>query len=485
MATSWPKRDSSSSSITDEEHPDAKKLKITVAGDQLETQTPLVIPRRVSLNPADCDLDFCIEFNGLQGSARYEEEFAYCWSGARADVGISGGKYCFGCKIIAYQPANIGYDEDDISEDHKNVCRVGVSRGDDNGNSSLGSLGETMNSFCIQTTREFCSGGKFCDYGDRFEIGDTIVCCVDLEAKPASIGFSRNGGWMGMACQFDWQWQSAFFPHVLLKNVVVLLQFCREDGLEPVEGYKPWASSVQDGKAFPGPTLSPDVHGCDLMMMVGLPGSGKTTWAEKWATEHPEKRYILLGETHAFDKMKVPSLMDRSNKDELFECWNGRAAKLFSALVSRASKLPRNFIIDHTNVHKVHRRHKLKPFANYNKVAVVVFPALEEFKSRVVKRYRELGKEIPAGVINEALGNFVLPMSKDMHGTDEHFDEVWFPELGRAESEKYLGEMKANMNFFAVLGEQTQRPGSAGVSREVDMDGASSIHGDFMDAQHY
>nr|GMD83137.1 heterogeneous nuclear ribonucleoprotein U-like protein 1 [Ipomoea batatas] len=251
-----------------------------------------------------------------------------------------------------------------------------------------------------------------------------------------------------MACQFDWQWQSAFFPHVLLKNVVVLLQFCREDGLEPVEGYKPWASSVQDGKAFPGPTLSPDVHGCDLIMMV-------------------------------------PSLMDRSNKDELFECWNGRAAKVFGALVSRASKLPRNFIIDHTNVHKGHRRHKLKPFANYNKVAVVVFPALEEFKSRVVKRYRELGKEIPAGVINEALGNFVLPMSKDMHGADEHFDEVWFPELGRAESEKYLGEMKANMNFFAVLREQTQRPGSAGVSREVDMDEASSIHGDFMDAQHY
>ncbi|XP_019175255.1 PREDICTED: heterogeneous nuclear ribonucleoprotein U-like protein 1 [Ipomoea nil] len=459
MATS-----SSSLSITDE-HPDAnKKLKITVAaGDQPSSQTPLLMPRRVSLNPADCDLDFCIEFNGLQGSGRYEKEFAYCWSGARADVGISGGKYCFGCKIIAYQPANIG--EDDISEDPKNVCRVGVSRGDDGNSSSLGSLGETMNSFCIQSSREFCSGGRFCGYGERFEIGDTIVCCVDLEAKPASIGFSRNGRWMGMASQFDGgikeelqllQWQSAYFPHVLLKNVVVLLQFCKEDGLEPVEGYKPWASSVKDGKAFPGPILSPDVHGCDLIMMVGLPGSGKTTWAQKWAEDHPEKRYILLGENHAFHKMKVPSLLDKCNYDELFECWNGRAAKVFSALVSRASKLPRNFIVDHTNVHKGLRRHKLKPFANYHKVAVVVFPALEEFKSRVVKRYKELGREIPAGIINEALANFVLPMSKDMHGTDEHFDEVWFPELGRAESEKKLDEMKANMNFFAVLGEQTQ-----------------------------
>jgi heterogeneous nuclear ribonucleoprotein U-like protein 1 len=41
------------------------------------------------------------------------------------------------------------------------------------------------------------------------------------------------------------------------------------------------------------------------MMMVGLPASGKSTWAEKWMKEHPEKRYVLLGTNLALDQMKV------------------------------------------------------------------------------------------------------------------------------------------------------------------------------------
>jgi len=41
------------------------------------------------------------------------------------------------------------------------------------------------------------------------------------------------------------------------------------------------------------------------MMMVGLPASGKSTWAEKWVKEHPEKRFILLGTNLALEQMKV------------------------------------------------------------------------------------------------------------------------------------------------------------------------------------
>jgi heterogeneous nuclear ribonucleoprotein U-like protein 1 len=86
---------------------------------------------------------------------------------------------------------------------------------------------------------------------------------VDLDLKPmASIGFARNGQWLGIAMQFGAgekglglvgasvrpaQWESALFPRVLLKNVVVEMQFSREDGLEPVDGYEPWASAFADG----------------------------------------------------------------------------------------------------------------------------------------------------------------------------------------------------------------------------------------------
>lgn len=40
-------------------------------------------------------------------------------------------------------------------------------------------------------------------------------------------------------------------------------------------------------------------------MMCGLPGSGKTTWATKYAAEHKDKMYNILGTNALIDKMKV------------------------------------------------------------------------------------------------------------------------------------------------------------------------------------
>lgn len=40
-------------------------------------------------------------------------------------------------------------------------------------------------------------------------------------------------------------------------------------------------------------------------MMVGLPGSGKTTWASKHSEQHPEKRFNILGTNAIMEKMKV------------------------------------------------------------------------------------------------------------------------------------------------------------------------------------
>lgn len=42
-----------------------------------------------------------------------------------------------------------------------------------------------------------------------------------------------------------------------------------------------------------------------ILMMVGLPACGKTTWAIKHAETNPEKKYNILGTNAIMDKMKV------------------------------------------------------------------------------------------------------------------------------------------------------------------------------------
>ncbi|KAJ6849327.1 heterogeneous nuclear ribonucleoprotein U-like protein 1 [Iris pallida] len=407
-------------------------------------------PIRVGLNPADCGLDFDVDMNGLQGHALHEQGFAYCWSGARANVGIRRGKYCFGCKIVSEQVVDMS----DTPSDQQHLCRVGISRGDD----SVGNLGETLHSFGFGGTGKFSNAGKFSDYGEKFGVGDTIVCAVNLGNVPlATIGFSKNGKWLGVALQFDASsrglgvvdtplrslpWESALFPHIMLKNVVVQLQFSTEDGLVPEEGYKPWSSAVEDGNAIIGPQFS-SPKDCEVLMMVGLPASGKTTWAEKWVKEHPEKRYVLLGTNLALDLMKVPGLLRKKNYGERFERLMDRATGIFNTLLTRAAKTPRNYILDQTNVYKSARNRKLKAFVNYRKVAVVVFPNSGDLKARTENRYKEMGKEVPQDAVNEMLANYILPTSKDMPGTNEVFDEVIFPELGRDEAQRHLNEMKS------------------------------------------
>lgn len=45
-----------------------------------------------------------------------------------------------------------------------------------------------------------------------------------------------------------------------------------------------------------------------VILMIGMPGSGKTYWAKKHCAANPDKRYNILSTGTLFDRMKVCTL---------------------------------------------------------------------------------------------------------------------------------------------------------------------------------
>lgn len=176
----------------------------------------------------------------------------------------------------------------------------------------MGNLGESEHNFRIWWNWEVFYSEKIFRLWSKT---DTIVCSVNLESRPlASIGYSLNGKRLGSARHFGagprglgvldtspskLPWESALFR-------------------------SPWSFALGDGHAITGASfLTPE--GCEVMTRVGLPASGKTTWAEKRVKDHPEKRDVLMGANLTPEQMRVPASLHKQNYGERSNCLMDRA----------------------------------------------------------------------------------------------------------------------------------------------------------------
>lgn len=49
----------------------------------------------------------------------------------------------------------------------------------------------------------------------------------------------------------------------------------------------------------------PDKTHCTVIVMVGLPGAGKTTWVKQYLREHPDEHWILFNTDSIINAMTV------------------------------------------------------------------------------------------------------------------------------------------------------------------------------------
>eukprot|EP00755_Sulcionema_specki_P035641 Sspe_Gene.21862::Locus_8232_Transcript_1_1_Confidence_1.000_Length_1702::g.21862::m.21862/K15047/HNRNPUL1, E1BAP5; heterogeneous nuclear ribonucleoprotein U-like protein 1 len=380
----------------------------------------------VKLNRNDKDLDLRV-----LDSLTCESIDSFMWSGCRATHAAQSGKVAFAIRVLAGK-----------------LCRVGWSTS----GASL-NLGQDDQSFGYGGTAKKSNSNQFTDYGDTYSEGDVITALIDYDAKV--ISFCKNGRFLGEAFRLPgWLSSVPMFPHVLTKNARVRVFYGEGDRSEYPElpaGFtwlsdtlvkaSPWSEEgvkVEGQPAvarleapsrriepstdvpfvesvYPGEKIGPNQK--RLIMLVGLPGSGKTHWAKWYVKSNPHCKFNLLS-TNLILERKMPNT--KWGYDERWERLIKEASQTLEQQLEMASKETGNIIWDQTNVYPNARRRKLQRFQGFHKTAIVFIPPEDLHKKWIQNQREETGQNVPADVVAQMKKNFELPSTSFL------FDQVIF-----------------------------------------------------------
>jgi len=381
----------------------------------------------VTIDTYNCDLHFKVSRDRYSGYPLTIEGFAYLWAGARATHGVTQGRVCYEMKINEEIPVK----HLPSSEPDPHVVRIGWSI-----NHCSTQLGEEAFSFGYGGTGKKSSDCKFADFGEKFGENDVIGCYIDFDSgDEVEMAYSKNGVSLGVAFRTTKEALAgrALFPHVLVKNCAVEFNFGQkqEPYFPPPEGYT-YIHNIEMEDKIRGTKGPASKSECEILMMVGLPACGKTTWAIKHAETNPEMKYNILGTNAIMDKMKVMGLRRQKNYSGRWDVLIQQATQCLNRLIEIAARKRRNYILDQTNVYGSARRRKMRPFEGFQRKAIVICPTDEDLKERTLKQTNEQGKDVPDHAVLEMKANFTLPEACDF------LEAVTYIELQRDEAEKLL-----------------------------------------------
>ena len=144
----------------------------------------------------------------------------------------------------------------------------------------------------------------------------------------------------------------ALFPHVLTKNQNFTVNFGQlSSPLKPLlPNFVLIGHSNIHQSLVRGPIAPQEARDCEVLMMIGLPGAGKTFWAENYKKSMPSKFFNILGTNSLIEKMKIEGLPRSRNYHGRWEVLIDKCTDCFNTILGMASKKKRNYILDQTNV---------------------------------------------------------------------------------------------------------------------------------------
>lgn len=150
----------------------------------------------------------------------------------------------------------------------------------------------------------------------------------------------------------------------------------------------------------------------EILLLIGLPGSGKSTYISKLKKKHIVVSNDAYVEKKAKQwKVNYKEAFDRSDRDET-------VSSTFRAF-DKAIKKGSNVIVDNTNMNKKERSYFLENAPpDYKKVAIIFDVSPKELEKRLKSREKEVGKQIPLEVLERMRKKYEKPTER------EGFDEI-------------------------------------------------------------
>lgn len=147
-----------------------------------------------------------------------------------------------------------------------------------------------------------------------------------------------------------------------------------------------------------------------LYVLVGVPGSGKSTWVsnQKWA----ENCVYISSDKH----IENYAAEQGKTYNEVFKNYATTAVSLMLDDVVAARNEGKDIIWDQTSVNIKSRKKKFTMLPDYYHIAVV-FPTPEPEEH--ARRLNRPGKHIPKDVLQSMIDTFVMPTE------EEGFKEIW------------------------------------------------------------
>lgn len=149
---------------------------------------------------------------------------------------------------------------------------------------------------------------------------------------------------------------------------------------------------------------------CVVETLIGLPGSGKSTYRNKNKLAHVICRDDILREM--FPGKTYVQSFQKANAGQVNQALDEKIRRAFQHYQPHV-------ILDLTNMKEDMRNAQLKQVPHYKKIARVFLCELPELRKRNTKRAEEEGKFIPEEVYFKMMRSFVAP-------THETFDEIYY-----------------------------------------------------------